>query len=124
MLSHRIKKIQLIKKMKKNDFLTILFVSLFVVIIWITTDFIRSRPQEPLKPNLKQLTIPFNPIFNTETLTEIEELPSIPDINSANTLATPTPSSTPNPIALPTPTPQSNESTLNQINVATGSALF
>lgn len=110
--------------MKKNDFLIILYVSLFVVIIWIAVEFIRSRPQDPLKPNLDQLITPINPNFDPEVLSEIDKLPAVTNISPNQIIVTPTPSNTPTPSSQPSASPQNNQLLLNNINISTESALF
>lgn len=123
--------------MKKKDFVTILLVSLFVVIVWITTDFIRSRPQSPIKNNLTELLTPIAPNLNQNILSQISELPPLSSfLNSSSNIPLSTPSPTPTASLQPTPQPTATNSSNitienplvipspETINIATGSAIF
>lgn len=59
--------------MNKKEFMIILIITFFVIMVWIIAEIIHSKPSVPVDPKLQQLLDPIDPNFDTSTLERIRK---------------------------------------------------
>lgn len=64
--------------MNKKEFVAILIITFFVIMVWIIAEIIHSKPSVPLDPKIQKLLDPLEKNFDSVTLEKIKNLNQIP----------------------------------------------
>lgn len=59
--------------MDKKELVIILALTFIVVMIWVASDIIHSKPSEPLDPKIQKLIEPIDPNFDTNLIEELRK---------------------------------------------------
>ena len=57
--------------MNRKEFVVVLVLTFIVIIIWIITDIIHTRPSVEVDPKVQNIIEPISPDFDQETLKQI-----------------------------------------------------
>jgi hypothetical protein len=111
--------------MNNKQFLIIIVVTFIVIIIWIITDIVHTRPSVEINPKLSTLLSPLNPSFDPKIIDQIKEVTPVTDLQIENKktsrFSTASNSAQPavNPNATPLPFPSDQIPRLNASTSAT-----
>jgi len=96
--------------MSKKEFFIVLFITFFVIMTWIVSDILHSKPSVQINPKLQGLLEKVEPEYDQQILDKINQnfsnLSNVPTFTSPP--SSPSPSSSPEP--LPSDEPESTDS--------------
>jgi hypothetical protein len=105
--------------MNRKEFIAVFVITCFVLLVWLISEIVHTRPSNPIDPKIQQLLDPITPNFDQKTLQQVSQVRHLePSVENESPLNS-TPSATTAPIPLPTATSLPIEP---DVNISTNSA--